>query len=92
MPHLLSPPDTLMKTSESKSSNAKLTETENGNTTPPPTPGPAHSNHTTESFRNQIDDPSKNGLMFTPEQSVKSTPRWRLIAVKKIVKFKFIFK
>tara|TARA_B110000240_G_scaffold112537_1_gene126372 strand:+ start:121 stop:279 length:159 start_codon:yes stop_codon:yes gene_type:complete len=37
-----------MKTSESKSLNAKPTETESGNTMPPPTPGLAHSNPTTE--------------------------------------------
>ena len=37
-----------MKTLESKSLNAKPTETESGNTMPPPTPGLAHSNPTTE--------------------------------------------
>ena len=38
----------LTKTSESKNSNAKPTETENGNTMLPPTPGHAHSRDTTE--------------------------------------------
>ena len=37
-----------MRTSESKSSSARPTETESGNTMPPPTPGPAHSRDTTE--------------------------------------------
>ena len=37
-----------MRTSESKSSNAKQTETENGNTTQPLTPGPAHFRDTTD--------------------------------------------
>tara|TARA_B100000768_G_C11119847_1_gene306983 strand:- start:504 stop:647 length:144 start_codon:yes stop_codon:yes gene_type:complete len=35
-----------MRTSESKSSNAKQIETENGNMTQPLTPGPAHSKDT----------------------------------------------
>ena len=51
-----------MRTSESKSSSAKPTETENGNMMPPPTPGLAHSRDTTEDHRDQpktdLPDPS----------------------------------
>ena len=52
-----------MRTSESKSSNAKQTETENGNTTQPLTPGPAHFRDTTDHDGDSLSREEKVGTV-----------------------------